>query len=177
MGLWVRSLDSLSGLRIRCCLELWCRLQTWLGSRVAMALAQAGNYSSDQTPSLGISICWESSPRKDKKKKKISCREELGHVSLQEEIVFILLRKICKIGGTRKCKLGNRESITPSVDTGNSHFSLTFSLTQTLTLVITLREIFEMTFNHVGHGKLNCAFILKETRLYRIKWKNLCKFI
>ena len=28
-------------------LELWCRLQTRLGSRVAVALAQAGVYSSD----------------------------------------------------------------------------------------------------------------------------------
>ena len=26
------------GLRIRCCRELWCRLQTWLGSGVAVAL-------------------------------------------------------------------------------------------------------------------------------------------
>ena len=29
----------LSGLTIRRCRELWCRLQTWLGSRVAVALA------------------------------------------------------------------------------------------------------------------------------------------
>ena len=32
MRLQVRSLDLLSGLRIWCCRELWCRLQTWLGS-------------------------------------------------------------------------------------------------------------------------------------------------
>ena len=30
MRLWVQSLASLSGLRIWCCRELWCRLQTWL---------------------------------------------------------------------------------------------------------------------------------------------------
>ena len=29
---------SLSGLRIRHCCELWCRSQTWLGSRVALWL-------------------------------------------------------------------------------------------------------------------------------------------
>ena len=38
MRLWVRSLPLLSGLRIRRCRELWCRLQTRLGSSVAMAL-------------------------------------------------------------------------------------------------------------------------------------------
>ena len=39
MRLRVRSLASLRGLRIRCCHELWCRSQTPLGSRVAVALA------------------------------------------------------------------------------------------------------------------------------------------
>ena len=29
------------------CRELWCRLQMWLGSLFAVALAQAGGYSSD----------------------------------------------------------------------------------------------------------------------------------
>ena len=41
-------LVSLSGLRIRCGHELWCRLQTQLaGSGIAVALAQASGYSSD----------------------------------------------------------------------------------------------------------------------------------
>uniref|UniRef100_A0A8D0PFN0 Leucine rich repeats and calponin homology domain containing 1 n=1 Tax=Sus scrofa TaxID=9823 RepID=A0A8D0PFN0_PIG len=38
MRIRVRSLASLSGLRIPHCLELWCRLQTQLGSCVAMAV-------------------------------------------------------------------------------------------------------------------------------------------
>ena len=38
MRLQVRSLASLSGLRIWCCHELWCGSQTWLGSCVAMAV-------------------------------------------------------------------------------------------------------------------------------------------
>ena len=38
MGLRVRSLTLLSGLRIRCCHKLQCRLQMWLGSRVAVAV-------------------------------------------------------------------------------------------------------------------------------------------
>ena len=35
MRMQVRSLALLSGIRIRCCYELWCRLQTKLGSPVA----------------------------------------------------------------------------------------------------------------------------------------------
>ena len=59
-----------SGLTIRRCRELWCRLQTRLRSRVAVVLAQAGGYSSDWTPSLGTSICCGSGPRNSKKTKK-----------------------------------------------------------------------------------------------------------
>ena len=39
----VPSLASLSGSRIQCCLELWYRLQTQLGSGVALALVWAGS--------------------------------------------------------------------------------------------------------------------------------------
>ena len=78
----IRSLASLSGLRIWPRGELWCRSQTWLGSGVAVAVVQAGNYSSDLTPSLGTSICLGCSPKKTKKKKKIACqsKKELIHV-------------------------------------------------------------------------------------------------
>ena len=38
MRLQVRSLALLSGLRIQHYHELWCRSQTWLGSRVAVAV-------------------------------------------------------------------------------------------------------------------------------------------
>ena len=70
MKLWVQSLAPLSGLRIWCCRELWCRSQTWLGSCVAEAVAQAGGYGSDWTPSLGTSICHGYGPKKKKRKKK-----------------------------------------------------------------------------------------------------------
>ena len=70
MRLRVRSQALLSGLRIWHCHELWCWLQMQLGSRIAVALAQTGGYSSDLTPSLGTSICHGSSPRKGKKTKK-----------------------------------------------------------------------------------------------------------
>ena len=43
----VRALALLSGLRIRHCRELWFRLQTRLGSRIAVAVAVASSYSFD----------------------------------------------------------------------------------------------------------------------------------
>ena len=42
MRLWVPSLALLSGLRIRCCRELWYRSQTQLRSRVTVALTHVG---------------------------------------------------------------------------------------------------------------------------------------
>ena len=46
MRLQVRSLASLRGLRIQRCRELGCRLQMWLGSGVAVAVASACSSSS-----------------------------------------------------------------------------------------------------------------------------------
>ena len=70
MRIRVPSLASLSGLRIWHLCELQCRLQTWLTSAVAVAVAQAGSCSSDSTPSLGTSICCGWGPKKTKKNKK-----------------------------------------------------------------------------------------------------------
>ena len=67
---WVWSLALLSELTIWCCSELWCRLQTPLGSHVAMALAVAGSCSSDLIPSLGTCICHRCGPKKQKIKNK-----------------------------------------------------------------------------------------------------------
>ena len=67
MRMQVQSLASVSGLRIWHCGELWCRSQTWLRSHVAVALAQAGGYSSNSTPSQGNSMCRGSGPRKGKR--------------------------------------------------------------------------------------------------------------
>ena len=62
MKLRVRSLASLSGLRIWHCRELWCRSQMRLRSCVAVAVVSL-------ISSPGTSICRGCSPRKDKKKK------------------------------------------------------------------------------------------------------------
>ena len=57
MRLRVRSLASLSGSGIQRGDELRCGSQTQLGSCMAVAVVQAGGYSSDSTPSLGTSLC------------------------------------------------------------------------------------------------------------------------
>ena len=67
MRLWVQSLASLSVLRIQHCCELWCRLHTWLGSCIAVAVVEAGSYSSNYTPSLGASTCHWCGPKTAKK--------------------------------------------------------------------------------------------------------------
>ena len=65
------SIPVLSRLRIRHCCELWCRSQTWLGFRVAVAVVWAGSCSSNSTPSLRTSICHGCGPKnpKDEKRK------------------------------------------------------------------------------------------------------------
>ena len=64
----VQTLASISGLRIRHYHQLWCRLQMWLGSDVAMA--EATDCSSDSTSSLGTFICLGCVPKKTKKNQK-----------------------------------------------------------------------------------------------------------
>ena len=76
MRMQVLSLALFSGLRVGCCRELGCRSKTRLGSGVAVAVAWAGNCSSDSTPSLGTSICGWCVPKKGKKKKKSFDGEE-----------------------------------------------------------------------------------------------------
>ena len=70
MWFWVQSLALLSELKIWCCHELWCRSQSWLGSGVAVTVAQVNSCSSNQTPSLGTSICHGCGPKKTKDKEK-----------------------------------------------------------------------------------------------------------
>ena len=78
MRTWVRSLALFSGLKIRHCCELWCRLQMWLRSHIAVAMARVGSYSSDSTPSLGTSIRQGCGPKKTKKKKKKERKKTTG---------------------------------------------------------------------------------------------------
>ena len=64
----VPSLASFSGLRIWRCCQLWCRLQTRLGSDMAVAVVQASGYHSDSMPSLRTSMCLRCGPKKTKSK-------------------------------------------------------------------------------------------------------------
>ena len=66
----VQPLASLNGLRMWHCRELWCKLQTRLGSGMAVAVAKASDYGSNLTPSLGTSIFCTCGLKKKKKKKK-----------------------------------------------------------------------------------------------------------
>ena len=95
----VQSLASLSGLRIRDCHELWCRLQTCLRSCIAVTLMQAGGNSSNWTPSLGTSIGHGYSPKKTKRPKKkknvnsYGCEDSLYayQVSCMHKCQFVVL--------------------------------------------------------------------------------------
>ena len=65
MQVWSQAL--LSGLRIWCCCEPWCRSKMWLRYDVAVAVSRASTYSSDSTPCMGTSICHKCCPKKTKK--------------------------------------------------------------------------------------------------------------
>ena len=68
MRIWVWSLALLSGLRIQHYYELQCRSQTGLRSGIAVAVA--GHFSSNSTPSLGtFTCCFRCGPKKEKKTK------------------------------------------------------------------------------------------------------------
>ena len=86
MRLWVRSLASLSGLRMQRCHELWCRSQMLLRSGVAVALVWAGSNSSDWTPmdwgpphAMGAALKRQKDQKKRKKKKKKINTQKSSH--------------------------------------------------------------------------------------------------
>ena len=65
----VRWLTSLSGLRIRRCLKLWCRSQMQLRTSIAVAVVAGLQLQFCFDPSLGISIGHRRGPKKEKRKK------------------------------------------------------------------------------------------------------------
>ena len=80
MRMLVQSLALLSVLRIQHCYELWCRLQTWLGFCVAMAVvldtaaAQIPHIAQEFPHGTGVAL---------KKKKKKRKKEKLSKPSHQ----------------------------------------------------------------------------------------------
>ena len=68
----------------------------WLRSHIAVAVVQAGSYSSNWTPSLGTSICLRCGPKKTKEKKRerenLPCRgKRQGMRNLLEDPIPPLL--------------------------------------------------------------------------------------
>ena len=78
MRMRVPTLAPLSGLRIQCCLKLQRRLQMWLRSGIAVAVA--GSCSSDSIPSLGTSACHICAPYPPKNKTKNQKTKQGYHV-------------------------------------------------------------------------------------------------
>ena len=64
LRLRIQSLALFSGLRIQHCHKLWCRSQTQLRSRVAVAVVQDCSCSSNSTPGLGTSICYRAAVKR-----------------------------------------------------------------------------------------------------------------
>jgi len=91
MRIQVRSLASLIGLRIQHCHEMWCRSQMQLGSCIAVAMAQAGSYSSDSTPSLGTSICLSVALKRD------------THTQRKPLSKYRLAHRQCSVSGSFYC--------------------------------------------------------------------------
>ena len=89
MRMWFQSLALFSGLRIRRCYELLCR--SLMGLESGVAVAEAGNYSSNLTPSLGTSICLECSPKKKRKKPMKKMNPEINPLIFVDNIITFFL--------------------------------------------------------------------------------------
>ena len=103
------------------CIKIWCcykfqhRLQTWLGSGLAVAVMQAGSCSSDSTPSLGTSYAASAALKRKKKRKKRKNEMDLD-VFNQKTMEAVLIVIYFQVQGraTGKSKLqtsmGNRST-------------------------------------------------------------------
>ena len=83
--MWVPSLASLSGLRIRRCCNLWRRLQIWLRSCVAVTVAQASSCSFD------LPLAWEYAKGMALKRKKIPLYPQIITWSFLVLVLFFFL--------------------------------------------------------------------------------------
>ena len=114
----VGSLAPLTGLRIQHCGKLWCRAQKQIRSGVVVAVAEAGSYNSDLTPSLGTSMCHGYGPKSKKKKKR-----NYGRAGRSLKAIFLLGKQaprecnISKFLGLCKCAVPSR----PARDAASSH--------------------------------------------------------
>ena len=93
----VQSQASLSRLRIQCCRELWYRLQTQVGSCVAVAVVLAGGYSLDLTPSLGNSVCCSVALKETKNKQTKTSIVWKTFISDEKGITCLVLPDLCPL--------------------------------------------------------------------------------
>ena len=84
MRMWVLSLASLSGLRIRRCCELWCKLQMQLGSRIAVVWHRLAAVVLIQPPAWELPYAAGAALKKQKEKKKEKKRKH--YVSIKPSI-------------------------------------------------------------------------------------------
>ena len=68
-----------SGLRIRCCCELWCRLQMRIRTLIAVAVVQTSSCSSDSTRTRKIPYATGSAPKSKKKKERKNSKVKSCH--------------------------------------------------------------------------------------------------
>ena len=101
MRMWVRSLVSLSGLRIQCCCELWCRSQTgldpallWLWHRL-MATAPMGPLAWEPPYATGVAL-----KRQKKREREVIIYSRT--IKLQGNLALLLLTQ--KKKNSRICK-------------------------------------------------------------------------
>ena len=102
----VCSLALLRGLRIQHCSELWYRLQTRLGSHVAVALVQAWIRPLAWEPPYATGAAQEMAKRPKKKKSQTNKQNQLSGVKkltffLDEPIIF----GVCKLGQVKRLRL------------------------------------------------------------------------
>ena len=87
----------LNGLRIWHYYKLQHRMQMWLGSGIAVAVAQAGSCISNSVPRLGTSICCRCGPKKEKKKKEFDLKLDLTSIQINLAIFEKLENMVCSV--------------------------------------------------------------------------------
>ena len=177
MRIQVPSLTSLSGLRIWCCHELWCRSQTCFRSGVAVAVVQAGSYSFNSTPSLGTSTCCKCG----KKRQKVGGgRGEAENNDFFQECmdlcsikIFILQADVTEFQKPSDCEgPGGPAGVTASSlprDTGSFALGQFNSKTcPKLSLPLTVTSLWQNTVSHSFSLSLGRGWILM--LLYRAEY-------
>ena len=99
----VWSLAWLSGSGIQSCHELRCRLQTWPGCCVTVAVVQAGSWGAQpiRPPSLGTSICFRYSHKKQSINQSINRSKHEGVPTVPQWVNDSSC--LCGIGGFNPC--------------------------------------------------------------------------